>query len=152
MPTAAQRLDRQRCAAARRPSPRWARTVSLICSPIGEHRIERAHRLLEDHADPPSPNGPHCGFGQLQQIAPLEPDLPGRAERSHRQQAENGEASDGLAAAALADYPDALARRYGEADVLGDAQASADAQFDCEMAQASSASGDPTSCGSGRME
>ena len=39
----------QRLLAARRPGA--ARTASAICSPTGEDRVQRGHRLLEDHRD-----------------------------------------------------------------------------------------------------
>ena len=41
----------------------------------GEDRIERGHRLLEDHRDPRAANRAHLGLAQIQQILTLEDDL-----------------------------------------------------------------------------
>ena len=38
----------------------------------GEHRVERGHRLLEDHRDVAPADGAHLVFGQAEQVASLE--------------------------------------------------------------------------------
>ena len=46
----------------RRPAPstrRWARIASAICRPTRHHRVERGHRLLEDHRDLAAAHPPH---------------------------------------------------------------------------------------------
>ena len=47
---------------------RWMVSGSMICSPILQHRIERGHRLLEDHGDLPAADAAHLLLGQLQQL------------------------------------------------------------------------------------
>jgi hypothetical protein len=42
----------------------------------GEHRVERGHRLLEDHRDVPAAHGAHFFLGELEEIASLVEDLP----------------------------------------------------------------------------
>ena len=89
----------------------------------GEDRVQRRHRLLEDHADLVAADGAHqivVGAAQLDplaaaveeqaaagDLAAAELDEPHQAQRRHR-----------LARPALADEAHGLARRDGEADVL----------------------------------
>src|ERR1700759_4606883 len=82
-----------------------------------EHRIERAHRLLEDHADAPAADPAHLARADLQEIAAVEQDLAGHAALGPRQEAQDGEAGDGLAAARFADDAQPLAGPELEADV-----------------------------------
>ena len=69
------------------------------------HRIQRGHRFLKDHRDVVAANAAHLRFGQGQQVAILVPDAtafyPGRR---CRQQSQNRQGGDALAAAGLADY------------------------------------------------
>ncbi len=55
----------------------------------GEYRVERAHRLLEDHADLPAAHATHVACRQLEEIATFEADLARHPARSPRQQAED---------------------------------------------------------------
>ena len=65
-------------AASRAPAPapprvqqsRWMRTASAICAPIGVHRVQAGHRLLEDHGDAVAADVAHLRFGQRQQFLP----------------------------------------------------------------------------------
>ena len=68
----------------------------------GEHRIERAHRLLEDHADLPAAHLAHLARADRQQIAALEAHLADDPALRARQQAQDRQAGDGLAAARFA--------------------------------------------------
>ena len=45
--------------------PRLVRSASEICVAHREHRVERAHRLLEHHGDAPAAQGAHLGVAQL---------------------------------------------------------------------------------------
>ena len=70
----------------------------------GQHRIQRRHRLLEDHGNGVAANLAHLGFRQLEQVAALE-DHPSvdRSPRRRRDQAQNRQRRNALAAAGLAD-------------------------------------------------
>ena len=52
---------RAACARLARPDRRWARIASVSWRPIDEHRIERGHRLLEDHRDVGAADLAHLG-------------------------------------------------------------------------------------------
>ena len=55
-----------------------------------QHRVERGHRLLEDHRYRIAANLAHLRLGKQQQIAPFEHDPPGdRSPRRRRDQAQN---------------------------------------------------------------
>ncbi len=85
----------------------------------GQHRIERGHRLLEDHRDVAAADGAHVVLGQLEQIAALEQDAPARhapgglGEQSHDRQRRYR-----LAAARLPHQRDHLARVHAPAHAL----------------------------------
>ena len=55
----------------------------------GKHRIERAHRLLKDHADAAAADLAHAGFAERHQIAPLEQDFAGPLAAAARQQTQD---------------------------------------------------------------
>ena len=84
-----------------------------------EHRIERAHRLLEDHADPAAANAPQPGVRQSDQVLPLEHRTADDMADGRRQKAEQGQAGHRLAAAAFPDDADPFARQDVEADIPG---------------------------------
>ncbi len=70
----------------------------------GEDRIERTHRLLEDHGDALAADGAQLRGAGGQQILALEEDLAAEHARGwRRQQTEDREGRDALAAAGLAD-------------------------------------------------
>src|SRR5690606_32925502 len=82
-----------------------------------EHRVQRAHGLLENHADLVAANSPPFARGHGQQLATIEFDAAHQATGTLRQKTQYGQARDGLAAAALAYEPDALAGVESEADI-----------------------------------
>src|SRR5260221_1695808 len=84
----------------------------------GEHRVERGHRLLEDHRDAVAADLAHLLLVEPDEIAPGEADMPGGdppARRRH--QPHDGEGGDALAAAGFADDRQRLVALHGEADV-----------------------------------
>src|SRR2546425_10861385 len=73
-------------------------------APDGEHRVQRGHRLLEDHRDLAAADPPHLLVGERQEVPALEAD-PARHDPAggRRDEAHDGERADALAAARLAD-------------------------------------------------
>jgi hypothetical protein len=72
--------------------------------PDVEHRVERSHRLLEDHCDVAAAHLAHLVFREVEQVAALEQDAAGdHAPGGLRKQAHDGERRNRLAAARLAD-------------------------------------------------
>jgi len=70
----------------------------------GQHRIERSHRLLEDHGNGIATHLPHLRFRQLEQIAPLEHNAPLDGSSGWGcDQAQNRKRGDAFAATGLAD-------------------------------------------------
>ena len=83
-----------------------------------EQRIERGHRLLEDHRDVVAADVLHLALGQVEQIGALEADgavddAPGRVG----DEPQDGQRGDALAAAGLADH----AQRLAAAQAVGNA-------------------------------
>ena len=69
-----------------------------------QDRIERGHRLLEDHGDVASAHRAHLVVGEIEQVAPLEQDAArGNAGGVLGQQPHDGERGNRLAAAGFAD-------------------------------------------------
>jgi hypothetical protein len=64
----------------------------------GHHRVERGHRLLEDHRDAVAPQGPHPRFGQAQQVGAAQP------HRARRRAHVRGRRP--MMASAVIDFPD----------------------------------------------
>jgi hypothetical protein len=64
-----------------------------------EDRIERGHRLLEDHRDVAAASLAHLLFGEVEQVLPLEQDLALRHPAGLGEQAHDRERRDRLAAA-----------------------------------------------------
>jgi hypothetical protein len=84
---------------------------SMICNPIGEHRVERGHRLLEDHRDVAAAVLAHLVFGQREKIAALEQHAAaGHPARRLREKAHHRERGHGFPAAGLADQGHHFAR------------------------------------------
>ena len=76
----------------------------------GQDRIERCHRLLKDHADLTAADLADFLFAQRQKIAAVEPDAAtDDTARRRRNEAQNRERTDRLAAAGLADHRNGLA-------------------------------------------
>src|SRR5579864_2272803 len=68
-----------------------------------EARIERGHRLLEDHGKPIAAQVASNLFGHIQEIESVEMDRSRHFSRLFRQQTHDGERSDALAASGFAD-------------------------------------------------
>src|SRR5882762_2627613 len=86
----------------------------------GEHRIERRHRLLEDHRDLVATDGPQLAGLEGQQVAPFELDEAPGADMAGGlgDETENGERRDGLAASRLAHDAQRLTRLHLEGDAV----------------------------------
>ncbi|MNT53971.1 hypothetical protein D3C72_1910950 [compost metagenome] len=82
----------------------------------GMDRIERTHRLLEDHGNVIAAHGAQFGRWGGDEVLPLEQDLAGQC-RGRRQELEHGQRRDGFARAAFADQR----HRFTGGDVEGDA-------------------------------
>ena len=75
----------------------------------GEHRVEGGHGLLEDHGDAVAPDAAHLLLRAVQQVFPLEADLPGDRGLGVGQEAQHRHGGDGLAAARFAHQPQGFA-------------------------------------------
>src|SRR4030095_3154376 len=76
----------------------------------GEHRIERGHRLLEDHRDLFAADLSHLGRGQIEEASPAVVDRAlDDAARGLRDQAHDREGRNALPGAGLADDAERLA-------------------------------------------
>ena len=69
----------------------------------GEHRVQRRHRLLEDHADVAAADRLHLPFGQADEIAAEERDSARFDAGGRREQPHDRERRDAFAGAAFAD-------------------------------------------------
>jgi hypothetical protein len=88
-------------------------------SPDRERRVQRRHRVLEDHRDLAPANVLEIVFGQLRQIRSLEQHLARHDLRGRpRDQAHERERRDRLPAARLADDSERLALVDLEADAV----------------------------------
>jgi hypothetical protein len=81
-----------------------------------EERVERRHRLLEDHRDVRAANAAHLLLGLLQQIVAVEQDAPAQIRLSTRRRIDKR--GDALARSRFADQRDAFAARDRKAQVL----------------------------------
>ena len=84
--------------------------------PDGEHRVQARHRVLEDHRDVAAADLPQLGVRKLEKVAVLEHRRARGDLAGAREDAEEREGGDALAAAGLADDPECLARRDVERD------------------------------------
>ncbi len=87
----------------------------LHLAPHAEDRVERGAGVLEDHGDAPAAQRAHLAGGQADELAPLEADAARDDPPRGRDEAEQREAGDGLARAALAHEAEDLAA--GEREV-----------------------------------
>jgi hypothetical protein len=80
----------------------------------GVHRIQRGHRLLEDHADAGAADALHLLRRQGREVEPVEQHL-AALDAAHRlrQQAHDGEGGHALAAAGFADDAEGAAAGDG---------------------------------------
>ena len=86
--------------------------------PDGEHRVERSHRLLEDHADLFAANFAHLRLRQPHQIPPQKRNLPLLNLRRTSQQPHHRQRSHRFTRARLADNPKRHALFDFERDVV----------------------------------
>ncbi len=85
----------------------------------GHDRIERGHRVLEDHGDLPTPDHPHFRVRDPEQIPPAKIDLSvGDFTRRAGDQAHDGEGVDALPTAAFANNTDRLSLVKGVGDAV----------------------------------
>jgi hypothetical protein len=77
-------------------------------TPDREARVQRGHRILEDHADAIAAQDPHLLVRQTDEVASLEPDRAAHVGGS-REQAHQGERERRLAASGFADQAEDLA-------------------------------------------
>ena len=111
----AQQLDRA-------PHRRLPADAEMAPHPFGElradrqQRVERGHRLLEDHRDLAAADRPDLILAERQQVAAGEVDAALDAAGRGWHEPEDGERADRLAAAGFADHRDGLAL----GDVIGD--------------------------------
>jgi len=63
----------------------------------GKHRIQRRHRLLEDHGDPPSADPSHVSLRERKQVLTVQDNLPANdLSRRIRDETQEGESGDRL--------------------------------------------------------
>jgi hypothetical protein len=101
----------------------------------GHRRIERDHRLLEDHADMAAANGAHRFLGECRQILAAEQDAPTCMADRLGQETENGARQGRLAAARFADQGEDLSGRdvdIGAGDDVADPGGGEDQLLDAE--------------------
>jgi hypothetical protein len=82
--------------------------------PHGQHRVQAGHRILEDGADVPPAQPVQRGVRRAEQPLAAELSLAGGGQPA-RQQPQQGEAGEALAAAALTDQRQSLTPPKGEA-------------------------------------
>ena len=112
-------ISRARASAARRPIALVAedRLDELIADREG--RVERGHRLLEDHRQPVAAQRPHRVPVQPEQVRAIEDDpAAGDAGRRRRQEPHDRKRGDTLAATGLADDAEGAAGVQPEIDTV----------------------------------
>ena len=83
-----------------------SRIASITCAPDREHRVERGHRLLKDHADLFAADRPHLpARAGRPGPCPRSAIRPDSISRGRRQQPHDRQRRDALARPALADDP-----------------------------------------------
>ena len=82
-----------------------------------DRRVQRIHRLLEDHRGEPAAHVAQLRLARPQHVAAQQQDLAlAHPHGALGQQADEGHGGDGFARAGFADQPDDLARRHLDAD------------------------------------
>ena len=109
----------------KRPAPRAAAGRMLVDAdrlrhliPDREERVQRRHRVLEDHRDPLAADPPHLAVGLLEQVFALEEDLARDEPGRRREQPQQRERQGGLAGARLAHDPERPALVEDQRDVV----------------------------------
>ena len=83
-----------------------------------EQRVQRGHRVLQDHGDALAAHVAHLGVGFLQQVLALEQHPAAGDPRRRRQQAQDGERQRALARTGLADDAQRLAGVDAQRDLV----------------------------------
>src|SRR5262245_3307395 len=83
-----------------------------------EERVQRCHRILEDHGDPPPAHAAQLALTLARQLFALEAHAAAHDAGGPRQEADDRETGRRLAAARLADEPERLARPEREAHTV----------------------------------
>jgi hypothetical protein len=96
-----------------------AQHVGQMCAD-GEERIQRRHRILEDHRDACAAVGVHRGLVEREQVDAVEQDLATHPRQVRRQQAHETGREARLAAARLADDAENAALADVEVDAAQD--------------------------------
>ena len=86
--------------------------------PDRHRRVERRHRVLEDHADLVAPDVPHLVVGERGDLPAVQQDLAAGDVAAGRQQLHDRQRGHRLAAAGLADDAEAFAGFQAQADAL----------------------------------
>ena len=109
MPTRRSNSTARACAASRAGAAMLLERLGDL--PLDrQHRVQRRHRLLKDHADLAAADLAHLLLGQLQQVAAVEPDFaPGDPSRRVRDQPQHRHRGDRFAGPAFADHRHGLA-------------------------------------------
>src|SRR5262249_15541350 len=76
----------------------------------GEERVERRHRVLQDHGDPLAADAAHLRIRLLQEVLALEQDLSAHDPGRRRKQTQEREGEGGLPGARFPDDAERLAR------------------------------------------
>src|SRR5581483_4614824 len=84
----------------------------------GEERVQRGHRVLQDHRDALAPHPAHLAVGFLQQVLALEEHLAAGDPRRGRQQPQDGEGECALSGAGLAHDAEGAAGLESERHVV----------------------------------
>src|SRR5215470_8989658 len=103
-------------AAAGRPLVDADRLGDLVAH--REQRVQRHHRVLQDHRDPLAADAPHLVLGLLQEIGALEEHLARDDASRRRQHAQEGQRQGSLARARLAHDAERLALIERQGDVV----------------------------------
>src|SRR3954452_14854254 len=123
-PDLLEQLDRTRLRLfARAPEVRLEGLANL--PPYGQHRVQRRHRILEDHRDLAPSDRAQLAIAQPDQVTAVEDRAPRRHAPGSRQQAEDRERGHALTAAGLADDAERLARCDVERDAVDGVDGSA---------------------------
>src|SRR5882672_10077658 len=83
-----------------------------------EERVQRGHRILEDHGDPAAADPSELALALARQVLALEDDASAHDPGGARQEPDDREAGGRLPAARFADEPQGLARAEAEADAV----------------------------------
>ena len=116
-PHALQQRDRALAGAFLREPPMRRHRLDELAQDA-QHRVERGHRVLEDHRDLGAAHLAHGALRQLREIAPAEADAAADDARGLFEQAHHGFRRHALARTGFAHDPERLAAREPEAHAI----------------------------------